>query len=501
MKKKVSLWLLLSMTFVVTLVFSISIFYLFIIKNVSTQVEKHEKVQLLANGRQLAKEELVINQLVKNKPSNKLQTYTDQFSDIYQLDFVVVMDMSSIRLTHPDVKNVGKHFKGDDEQPALRGKEHVSISEGTLGTSLRAFIPVFKGQTQIGVVAIGIKMTSLSAVIHQSKSQYYLSLLIGFIISLVVALSLACYLKKILLNLEPQEIASLLEERNAMLEETKDAVIVIDMAQTVLLANHQAVLLYRYTTGCEDLVGDDINGVIVNFSDIDLNKKTEQVYHQNGQDYFVSVAPIMIRKEQTGYILFLRNATETLFASYQLANTTAYASSLQAQSHEFMNKLHVIYGLADLQEYGELNNYLKKLLTPEKEFSRYLSLLVKDPLIASFLMGERQKFSEIKTTLKIEFLSAIPATNQQTTNQFIMLVRLLHYAFLQKKIADEMTLTVSWYEDQLTLTYLLSQKVINGMKEHLNSFYFQELLAESDSHLILATDSLKLKFKYQREEF
>lgn len=209
----------------------------------------------------------------------------------------------------------------------------------------------------------------------------------------------------------------------------------------------------------------------------------------------------MIRKEQTGYILFLRNATETLFASYQLSNTTAYASSLQAQSHEFMNKLHVIYGLADLQEYGELNNYLKKLLTPEKEFSRYLSLLVKDPLIASFLMGERQKFSEIKTTLKIEFLSAIPATNQQTTNQFIMLVRLLHYAFLQKKIADEMTLTVSWYEDQLTLTYLLSQKVINGMKEHLNSFYFQELLAESDSHLILATDSLKLKFKYQREEF
>ncbi|MCC9746391.1 Two-component sensor histidine kinase, malate, partial [Streptococcus agalactiae] len=35
----------------------------------------------------------------------------------------------------------------------------------------------------------------------------------------------------------------------------------------------------------------------------------------------------------------------------QLAHTTAYASALQAQTHQFMNQLHVIYGLADIEYY------------------------------------------------------------------------------------------------------------------------------------------------------
>ena len=38
-----------------------------------------------------------------------------------------------------------------------------------------------------------------------------------------------------------------------------------------------------------------------------------------------------------------------------------------------MNKLHVIYGLADLKAYDELKIYLDDILTPEKEFSHRLS--------------------------------------------------------------------------------------------------------------------------------
>ena len=45
----------------------------------------------------------------------------------------------------------------------------------------------------------------------------------------------------------------------------------------------------------------------------------------------------------------------------------------ETQSHEFMNKLHVIYGLADLKAYDELKIYLDDILTPEKEFSHRLS--------------------------------------------------------------------------------------------------------------------------------
>ncbi|MFZ4356432.1 Spo0B domain-containing protein, partial [Enterococcus gallinarum] len=79
-----------------------------------------------------------------------------------------------------------------------------------------------------------------------------------------------------------------------------------------------------------------------------------------------------------------------------------YASALQSQSHEFMNKMHVIYGLVDLEDYEALKHYLADLLKPEKEFAPRLAILVRNPILAGFLSGERIKFAEIKTQLAIE---------------------------------------------------------------------------------------------------
>ncbi len=38
---------------------------------------------------------------------------------------------------------------------------------------------------------------------------------------------------------------------------------------------------------------------------------------QNGQDYFVSIAPINVRKKTIGHVIFLKNATETFIVAEQ----------------------------------------------------------------------------------------------------------------------------------------------------------------------------------------
>ena len=38
----------------------------------------------------------------------------------------------------------------------------------------------------------------------------------------------------------------------------------------------------------------------------------------------------------------------------------------KSQSHEFMNKMYVIYGLVDLEDYEALKHYLADLLKPER---------------------------------------------------------------------------------------------------------------------------------------
>ena len=77
-----------------------------------------------------------------------------------------------------------------------------------------------------------------------------------------------------------------------------------------------------------------------------------------------------------------------------------------------MNKLHVIYGLADLEEYEELNDYLGKILEPEQEFSHRMIFLVKNPVIAGFLIGERSKFTEQNYPFMIEGLPGCAADHR-----------------------------------------------------------------------------------------
>lgn len=505
MKKRRSLWATLSLIFIVTFAITVSILYAFILFENARTMKQQEEHLLQATGRQLANDQQIQAALEQGKTTAEIQAYTNQIAELYGFDFVVVMDMSGIRLTHPDANQIGKHFEGGDELEALAGKESFSTSRGTLGESLRFFTPVYHNQNQIGVVAIGVKLTSLSSLIKSSRNTYTISLVISCLIGLLVAAIVSIYLKRQLHNLEPQEIYQLLEERNAMLEESKDAVFVIDLKGTIRLANIAATAMRKEGIESQNsVVGEPIQKILTKINHISLEKKTDQLYRQNEQDYLISSSPIIVNKQKIGYILFLRNATDSLFAIDQLANTTAYASALQSQSHEFMNKLHVIYGLVDLEEYNELKIYLQSILQPEKEVLHRLALLIKEPLIASFLIGERGKFSERKTLLEIEVVPEIPAAHYKNqANNLIYLYRSIHVILLQQRLPEKLRMTITYQENQLKTIYsFLSEAVtIDTLKIAFDNYYFKQLLEDAQGRFNLSEQEgaiqLKLTITYK----
>ncbi|OTO72605.1 MULTISPECIES: Spo0B domain-containing protein [unclassified Enterococcus] len=505
MKKGLRLWALLSIIFIATLLVTNTVLYSVILYQDAKIVQKREEELLLSVGKQLALEPSVRQTLQKNAFSEKTETYTLEVAKIHQMDFIVLMDMKGIRLTHPDETKIGKHFEGGDEAKALHGKSHVSISEGTLGRSLRGFVPVFEKDQQIGVIALGIKLDSLTQLVENSRQQYTIALLVSIGVGLIVASIVAYYLKKQLLNLEPKEISRLLTERNAMLDETKDVVVVIDTDDTINLANIAANEMYHKLSGSADsLTGKTIDQLLLDKEQIDFNRSIQQLYRQNGQDYLFSVAPISVHKKRVGSILFLRNATESLFVTDQLANTTAYASALQSQSHEFMNKLHVIYGLVDLESYDELKIYLNDILKPEKEFSHRLSLLVRNPVIAGFFIGEREKFAERKTQLLIEISPEIPNTaNQEQTTHLINIYRYIHHALLLRHLPDEIIMAIDYREQRLKTCYHIQLKEadVRTLESVFTENYFSQLIEDAQGTFQLETNeqtlSICLETTYQ----
>lgn len=244
MKKGIRLLGLLVFSFGITLLITSLCFYLLFSKQVEQHVHKQQQAELLKLGQQIAKDDLVKQALIQDKYNNSLQITTQKWTKKFHLDFIVIMNMQGIRLTHPNPQKIGQHFEGSDEKAALKGEKSTSISRGSLGKSLRGFIPIYVKDKQVGVVALGIRLTSLGSIIRRTIHEYSFSLIISLIIGCSCAVLLAYYIKRQLHHLEPREIARLLEEHNAMLNETKDIILVIDLQKKILLANFKAQALY-----------------------------------------------------------------------------------------------------------------------------------------------------------------------------------------------------------------------------------------------------------------
>lgn len=385
MKKPLRLWASLSLILVSMIVVTTSLFYGIMLHDTHQSIKNQETHLLTSTGKMLASHQAIKELLLNNQPNAKTTAYTNSIASIYNLDYVVVMNMKGIRLTHPSPKNIGKPFQGGDEEAVLAGKKVISTAKGTLGKSLRYLVPVFDGDKQIGAIAVGIKLTTLNDVALTSKRNYTLSLLLCLLISLLVTSFISFRLKRQLHQLEPSEIYQLFEERNAMLDQIEAAVFVVDKAGILQLCN------------------------------------------------------------QVGQKLIARKC--------QLGKPTG-------------------------------NSFNHLILEPENEILTSLSVLVKEPLLASFLIGEQEKYQELNVHLKIDVLSEIPhsATKNQLNNG-LMIYRFIHTNLLTTLRPKSLVLSIQHDQNHLISHYTLTDNWIDleRVQPIFDLPYFQQLLTDTNS--------------------
>lgn len=385
MKKPLRLWASLSLILVSMIVITTSLFYGIMLHDTHQSIKNQETHLLTSTGKMLANHQAIKELLLNNQPNAKTTAYTNSIASIYNLDYVVVMNMKGIRLTHPSPKNIGKPFQGGDEEAVLAGKKVISTAKGTLGKSLRYLVPVFDGDKQIGAIAVGIKLTTLNDVALTSKRNYTLSLLLCLLISLLVTSFISFRLKRQLHQLEPSEIYQLFEERNAMLDQIEAAVFVVDKAGILQLCN------------------------------------------------------------QVGQKLIARKC--------QLGKPTG-------------------------------NSFNHLILEPENEILTSLSVLVKEPLLASFLIGEQEKYQELNVHLKIDVLSEIPhsATKNQLNNG-LMIYRFIHTNLLTTLRPKSLVLSIQHDQNHLISHYTLTDNWIDleRVQPIFDLPYFQQLLTDTNS--------------------
>ncbi|MFC3039531.1 DcuS/MalK family sensor histidine kinase [Virgibacillus xinjiangensis] len=425
------------------------------------RANQEDKAQIVS--RTVAESQVVKESLVNEEKAGAVQTYAEEVQSITDMMFVVVMDMNGIRYTHPNPEQIGKSFAGGDEQRVLQGKEYVSTSEGTLGDSVRAFTPIHDDDgNQLGAVAVGISLENVEHVLSESHRNIVEGSILGIIVGVIGAVFLAKYIKKMLFGLEPYQISKLLEERSTMLQSVHEGIVAVDENQNITLVNKSALRLFKKAGLPDQPIG-------MNITDFMPNTKLDRVLEKgeserdeeqtlNGIEILANREPLMVNQQIVGAIATFRDKSEVNKLAKQLTGVRTYVEALRAQSHEFMNRLHVILGMVQMEAYDELVEFIRKIIDLKNQDVESVTKSVRDPVLAGFLMGKISYAREKKVMFTISSDTKIDKEfNVEVSQELITIIgNLVDNAVEELSASKEKKLSLRMKEEKSTLRITIS---------------------------------------------
>lgn len=390
---------------------SILVIIPFIISWISSNIEIKSRKNIMNIAEIIAHSEEVVKGVEKNHPTKEISDYIDmQLKHLSDVEYIIVADEKGIRYSHPHHELIGEKFVGGDELRAInQGEEYISEAMGTLGKSLRAFTPIYDNNKKvIGFVCVGTLTHSID---KAKKTAYLYIFIVGFfstLVGIIGAFLLAKNIRKSLFGLEPREIAKLYNEKIAILDAIREGLVAVDDECKITLINDSAlsILNQNINSKKEDFIGKNLEEFIPNteiFSVLESGVPEFDKEHKiNNTIILTNRIPIFTNNKIAGAIASFRDKTEITKMAEELTGVKKLAWSLRAQNHEFMNKLHTISGLIQLEEYESALKFITDVSTSKNKLSNILTENIKDSSIAGILLSKYNKADEYNIKFVID---------------------------------------------------------------------------------------------------
>jgi len=118
--------------------------------------------------------------------------------------------------------------------------------------------------------------------------------------------------------------------------------------------------------------------------------------------YLVRTFPIRILDQNAGYLIMLTDRKEANMLAEELTGIKMLVDSLRAQQHEYMNRLHSIAGLIQLDRNDEALSLIIDEITDEEEIIQNLHDKILDYSIQGLLLGKYSRAKELGVELTID---------------------------------------------------------------------------------------------------
>jgi two-component system, CitB family, sensor kinase len=367
-----------------------------------SQLDRESGKQSLAIARSVAQMPPVVAALRKPPdPHGIVQKLAERIRKINGASFIVVANARGIRYSHPHPWKIGKPLSTDPSDP-LSGREFVGVQTGTLGKSVRAKVPIRDGARIVGLVSVGLLEGQVSAQLRNDLPVILIPAGIGLALGAFGSLLLARRIKRQTFGLEPEEIAGLLEQREAMLHGIREGTVVTDRGGRVTLVNDEAKRLLELDDSAlgrqlaEIVPGGHVREVFV--GNVDL---PDQVVLVNDRILVVNRMPVSIRGQEIGAVITLRDRTELDALVRERDEARGLARALRAQEHDFSHKLHVIAGLIELGRYEDAIGFINESSLVHQALVGSIVDNVGDPALVALLLGKAAVASERGIELRV----------------------------------------------------------------------------------------------------
>lgn len=256
----------------------------------------------------------------------------------------------------------------------------------------------------IGYVVTGYSDNIINKSTIDSVLFLLLTTLFGLLVGICGAVFLAGGIKKVLFGYEPEEIAQLLQERNIILNSVREGIININSKGIITVVNAEARMLLAQAdiSVADDLCGKEASEVLPNIplhAIIKEGKTFSDASVKFGNTLFVMTA-VPLRRSGSGdriigAVLTFRKKSVVEEMANQLTGFKNYATALRAQTHEFMNKMHVIMGLIDMKAYDELKKFTQEIANNRQSEVSYVVTRLQDITLSGFILGKISRSREL----------------------------------------------------------------------------------------------------------
>jgi two-component system CitB family sensor kinase len=313
----------------------------------AAQIRESYQDQMIGVAQSVATLPSVVEAFDSEKPSDTIQPIAELIRQASGVTYVVVTDDQGIRYSHPNPDQIGKRVSTDPSVP-LSGKMYVGTQTGTLGESWRVKLPIRdEDGTIIGSVSVGILESELRADLYDYLPGLAMWLAGAVLVGTLGAVWVSRLVWRRIYRLEPEEIAALLETREAMLHGIGEGLLAVDDQERIALVNDQAVRLLDLgpdTIGrrAEDVLEPSVLALLR------ADGETRERMLLAGERILLGQrSDAQVDGQTVGAVLVLRDRTELLRTLRELDGARDITQALRAQAHEFSNRMHVISGLIE----------------------------------------------------------------------------------------------------------------------------------------------------------